>query len=354
VATAGFLGLAASAFCAQRDLVLLAPLHSGSVYVYDLSTRARVATLPVEDGAGVVGIAVSGDGDSLYVVDGNDRDRLRLFNTRSWHQEWEQQFRDRLLALGAKQVVHLTADSRWLLIKTYDVGAAASGIRVFDTQKQHFMPVGLALQKCTEPRFASSPDGNVVATFPGLVEFLHSGPGETLSAPHEISIPLESPAGSAMMPSGSSVFILGTRDQTTPWQLIRVSLSPTPSVDSSNLGDLLAIGAMRNEEPTASILDLSQGGGHPLAIVSGASAWVLGTNPLRLQRNVRLPGALDGARLSNDGRVLYTLRRDTAKPAMLLGRINLETGETREDVLLENLPLSPVVWLFAFSDKAGR
>jgi len=114
VASAALLGFAATAFCAPKDLILLAPLHSGSVYVYDLSTRMRVATLPVEDGAGVVGIAVSRDGNSLYVVDGNDRNRLRLFNTHSWHQEWEQQFRDRVLALGAKQVIHLTADNRKL------------------------------------------------------------------------------------------------------------------------------------------------------------------------------------------------------------------------------------------------
>jgi hypothetical protein len=354
VASAALLGFAATAFCAPKDLILLAPLHSGSVYVYDLSTRMRVATLPVEDGAGVVGIAVSRDGNSLYVVDGNDRNRLRLFNTHSWHQEWEQQFRDRVLALGAKQVIHLTADNRWILIKTYDMGAAASGIRVFDTQKQHFMPVGLNLQKCTEPRFASSPDGTVVATVPGSVELLHSGSDETLSEPRELSIPLESPTGTAMIPNGTSVFILSDRNETTPWQLTRVSLGPKPHVDSFNLDDLLGIGSARDEGPTASILDVSQGGDHPLAIVSGAFVWVLGTDPLRLRRNVRLPGALDGARLSNDGRELYTLRRDTAKSVMLLGRINLETGETKEDILLENLPVAPVVWLFSLSNKDDR
>jgi hypothetical protein len=351
---AALLGLATAAFCAPRDLVLLAPLHSGSVYIYDLSSRMRVATLQVEDGAGVVGIAVSKDGESLYVVDGNDRNRLRLFDTHSWHQEWEQEFRDRLLALGAKQVIHLTADNRWLLIKTYDMGAAASGIRVFDTQKKHFMPVGLPLQKCTEPRFVSSPDGTVVATFSGSVEFLHSGTDETLSAAREMPIPVENPTGSAMMPSGTSVFILGDRNERTPWQLIRVRLGETPSVESSNLGDLLGIKPMRDEEPTASILDIAQGVDHPVAIVSGATAWVLGTDPLRLRRSIRLPGALDGARFSNDGRQLYTLRRDTAKSPMLLGRINLETGEIKEEVLLENLPVAPVVWLFALSNKDGR
>jgi len=159
----GLLLLAIVAFCKSSDMVFLAPFHSGSVYVYDLEKQARVATLPVEDGGGVVGIAVSGDAKSVYLVDGNAGSRLRRFDAQTWRQDWEQEFRDRVLALGGAQVIHLTGDNRWLLIKTHDIGAAAYGIRVFDVQNGRFAPAGLAVPHCAQPLFASARDGSLAA-----------------------------------------------------------------------------------------------------------------------------------------------------------------------------------------------
>ena len=347
-----FFALGVDAWCAPQDLVILSPLHSGAVYVFDLAKQTRVATLPVEDGAGVVGVAFSPDHDSLYVVDGNVRSRLRRFDTRSWQQQLEQEFSNRVLALGAEQVIHLTADNRWLLIKTYDVGAASFGVRVFDVKKSKFTPAGLPIKRCASPRFASAPDGTVAAVCAGWVEFFRSDRGG-ISTVGEIQIPSKDAAGVSVTPNGDVVFILGGRVRTMPQLLVQISLQPAPRAKSWKLPALLGASANMAANSYASMLEIDQKGNN-LLVVHGARAWLLAANPIGLRRALRLPGPVDGAQLSRSGRVLYTLRRDPAKKAMLLGRTDLETGTTTEVVLLEELPLAPVVWRFALSSKDSQ
>jgi hypothetical protein len=342
-----FFILGVGARCTSRDLVILGPFHSGAVYIFDLAKQTRVATLPVEDGAGVVGIGVNPDRESLYVVDGNIRSRLRKFDTQSWQLQLEQEFANRRLALGAEQVIHLTADNRWLLIETYDVGAASPGVRVFDLRKDKFTPAGLPIKRCERPLFASAPDGTVAAVCAESVEFFRSKGEETLSKVSETEIPFKDAVGACVTPRGEAAFILGGCIGTMPQSLIQIVLQPAPGAKTWEL-PALGVTADPGMEPQASMVELDRRGNH-LLVAHGPDAWLLTTNPIRLRRSLSMPSPIDGAQLSPNGEVLYTLRRDLATKAMLLGRTVLETGKTTEAVLLEDLPFVPVVWRFAVS-----
>ena len=272
------------------DLVLLSPFHSGSVTVYDLSSRARVADVPVEDGAGVVGLNISRDGAAFYVVDGNLRHRLRRFETQGWKEAWEREFQHRVLARTAAPVSHLTADGRWLLITTFDMGAAASGVRIFDVERGQFSPLGLPLNGCERPAFASAPNGTVAAICDGRLHLFRSPPGETLSAAGVTRIPLKEAAGCVVTPRGDSVFVLGARLETAPWRLVQVSTKPGLQARPINLAALLGGAAKTQGEPRPSILDIDEEG-RRLLIANGSDAWLLALSPLRLQRALLLAAA---------------------------------------------------------------
>lgn len=147
----------------------------------------------------------------------------------------------------------------------------------------------------------------------------------------EIQIPLKDAAGVSVTPNGDRVFILGGRVRTMPQLLVEILLRPAPRAKSLELPALLGVSANIGTNSYASMLEIDQKGNN-LLVVHGARGWLLATNPIGLRRNLGLPGPVDGAQLSRSGRVLYTLRRDPAKKAMLLGQTNLETGNTMEAV----------------------
>jgi len=342
------------AFSAPTNVVFLAPFQSGSVYVYDVETRSRIAAIRVEDGAGVVGLAVSTDGTSLYLVDGNVRSRLRRFDTKTWKEDWSREFPDRLLALGATQVLHVTEDNRWALIRTQPVGAAgSSAVRVFDVQKRQFAAASLAVRHCSQPLFASARDGALAAVCPGFLELLGAKAGEELSPARELPIGIQQPAATVMAHDGEAAFVLGARTTDAPWELERVALRPEPRAESWNLQNILGPSARTEEEPQPSLL-ASDDRGATLAIGYGPRAWLVNAPAMRLKLALRMSGVLAAAQFSRDGSVLYTLQRDDTKHAMLLGRTGVESGVPKESILLDNLPLTPVVSRFALLTGGNR
>jgi hypothetical protein len=335
-------------------MVFLAPFQSGSVYVYDVETRSRIATIPVEDAAGVVGLAVSTDGNSLYLVDGNVRSRLRRFDTSTWKEDWVQEFQDRLLALGATHTLHLTGDNRWVLIRMQPVGSAASpAVRVFDVQKRRFAATALPLRHCSQPLFANGRDGELAALCPGFLEMLGANPGEELSPAGESSIGIRQPVAIVMARAGEAAFVLGTPAKAAPWELERVALHPQPRSESWNLQKVLGPSAQMAEEPQPSLLALDDQGA-AIAIGHGSRAWMVNAHAMRLKRAFRMSGVLAAAQFSKDGSALYTLERDDTKHVLLLGRTGVESGAPKESVLLDNLPLKAVVTQFVFVTGGSR
>jgi hypothetical protein len=304
--------------------------------------------LPVEDGAGVIGAAITTDDRSLYVVDGNVQSRLRRFNTETWRQDFEQTFSDRVLTTSAAQLVSVTGDNRWLLIKTYDTGAAAHGIRLFDTDNNRFARAGMAADGCAEPLFAASLSGMTAAVCPGSVEIFDSRKGESLVRLAQAAASIHEPAAAVLSPRGKTLFVLESRAAGAPARLWSLSAGAKQQTASWSLDKLLGQSAVRAAEPQTPLVAIDQAG-KTLAIVYGADVWLLDTDGMRLRRALKMAGTVSGVAFSADSRTLYTLRRDDAKHNAALGRTEVSAGETEESVILENLPFSALVSGFAIS-----
>lgn len=182
------------------------------------------------------------------------------------------------------------------------------------------------------------------------MELFSTKDGEDLSRGRELPIVLRQPTAPVMARHGDALFILEARNPDLPWQLVRVSLRPEPRVESWNLANLLGDSAKADEEPQASIMALDESG-ETLAIVYGPRIWLVNTRTMGLRRTLRMAGPVAGVKFPVEGHMVYTLRRDDAKHTMLLGRTEVETGQTKESILLEGLPLAPVVVRFALSAK---
>src|SRR6266567_6795251 len=57
--------------------------HSGTLSVWDLGSGKFVHKIRVEESSGSIGAAISSDGKRLFVVDGNETGRLRIFDAAS-------------------------------------------------------------------------------------------------------------------------------------------------------------------------------------------------------------------------------------------------------------------------------
>lgn len=139
--------------------------------------------------------------------------------------------------------------------------------------------------------------------------------------------------------------VLGARLETAPWRLVQVSTRPGLQTRPIDLAAVLGGAAKTQRQPRPSILDIDEEG-RRLLIANGSDAWLLALSPLRLQRALRLPGPVDAGKLSPGGGTLYTLRRDSARNALLLGRTATGTGQTAEEILLPDPPLAPIIWQF--------
>ena len=126
----------ASAQYAKSWLYLNA-FRSRKLIAIDPTTGRIENSIDVDD-AGGLGAAVTSDGKTILTVDGSGKSRLRMFNAATLEPIAEDAFDYRVLGRGP--TVHLTADDRWLLVKTHDDAAAATGVRVFDVKNRRFLP----------------------------------------------------------------------------------------------------------------------------------------------------------------------------------------------------------------------
>ena len=197
--------------------------QSRKLVVLDVATSKVVREIAVEDGSGSIGVAVTSDGKRLFVVDGDSSHRLRTFDPTTGKELASYPFDRRALLLGGGPVIHLTRDERWLFVDTYDYPAAASGVRVFDTQAGRFTPLGLRGRPCGAPAFASSRDGSVVAVCPGVAQELkpvQRAPGEFLPGPR-VPTSISEAADVAMSADGRDLYIVEYMHDGAPWRLVR-------------------------------------------------------------------------------------------------------------------------------------
>ena len=119
----------------------LTAFQNDYVSVVDPLSGHALYQIPVE--ADQAGIAVSLDGDRLYVVDGisSETAQLRVFDTETWEVVHREPVSVRLRLLGGNPI-SLSPDGRWLVEVFYSHDLRRGWDRVFDTEALEFAPDG--------------------------------------------------------------------------------------------------------------------------------------------------------------------------------------------------------------------
>lgn len=309
--------------------IYLSSFQSGKLVVYDAATGAIVQTVTVEDRSGSIGATVTADGKRLFVVDGDDKHRVRSLDPATGKDLQRLAVEDRTLQLGRGGVSHLTADERWLLIHTYDYGAAAAGVRILDLKTWTFVPLGLRDRACASPNIASARDGSIVTVCARVVQPLKplGTRGEFLPG-QPLSIPIADIAAVALSRDGRRLFVVEPVREGSPWRLAQWTTSE-PRVREH---DLIALLKLAGDRPTPGNvwIDVSPDGAQ-LALLNGRRLWLLDGETLSVARRTELPWAAQHVQFAPDGREVLTLRSyagaDVVGDAVLL-RASTSTGET--------------------------
>lgn len=302
---------------ASNTWLYLLAFQSGAVSVIDPRSGHALYTIPTEGDR--AGMAVAPDGVRLYVVDGLQAGRLRVFDTATWeviHQE--------PVAKRARMFINpitLSGDGRWLVVRHYDYDREQAWTSVFDTRRLAFLPDGTwSLTDCSD---------NIL-----LVGLLGRPDHERLYAE-----------------CGNSVIALDADTLEPLWET-PAPLSPHPDLDLASDGRLLfglypqvqtRVGSNGHRRATETDLRLIVWGtqaGHrvhdialseqvtvPPATIGRGDAgylaitpdgerlyvawedrlWALSTESLKVVAELDLPAPVDGMALSPDGRALYLL-----------------------------------------------
>jgi hypothetical protein len=293
------------------------------LYLNAFRSRKLIAIDPatgrIEDSIDVdvgLGAAVTSDGKTIITVDGSGKSRLRMFNAATLELIAEHAFDDRVPGRGP--TIHLTADDRWLLVKSY-----YEGVRVFDVENRRFLPVGLRNLGCYDPSFASARDGRLIAACPGTFQELQpvspNAPGEWTST-STIKSPIESPFDIALAGDGSALYAVGYPSESgypgasgypaarPPWLLSRW---PRGQSEASALDLRVALGMQgyipTPFSPSLPALALSPDG-KGLAFVAGPHVWLLDSATLQVVGHWLEPSPVDRPAFSREGKEILAIR----------------------------------------------
>src|SRR4051794_590450 len=122
----GLIGYAAE-LNAEPARAYLSVFQSGQVLAADAASGAVLQSISVEDRAGIAALASSGSDGKLFVIDGTDRSRLRIFDPKTYAVVQEERFGNRFLGFSSEKLLHLSRDGKWLFIYTYSYADAAHG-----------------------------------------------------------------------------------------------------------------------------------------------------------------------------------------------------------------------------------
>ena len=299
--------------------VYVSGLHQGDLAVFDGSGK-KIQSIPVQDGAGTIGVAISSDGKSIFVT---EDDHLRIVDARTGSNTHTVSYEGALHLLGQQTRLHLTADNRLLLIKTYDLGAAAAGVRIFDVGSNQFTGIGMRGRACPSPEFESTRDGTLFSICPESIQMLRiqAKVSNDLSGVSTVKLALRDVAGTSVTPRGDRLFAIETVQPGRPWQL--VCWTPgEPEVQTENLSELLKPSSDSLVQSSQAWIASSPDGTR-FAIHHGTEVWMLDAQTLKLIRQWDLKRATSGLGFSSDGHQILTLDDST----LSLFRIPLMGGE---------------------------
>jgi WD40 repeat protein len=331
----------------RATLLYISSFKSGKLLTFDLEARKVVRTIAVNDGSGTIAVAVTASDKKLVVVDGDSTSRLRVFDASAGRQIQEHAFKDRVLQLGSRPVMHLTADDRWLLLSTYNYEAAASGVRIFDMKMNTFVPTGLRTRACASPEFSSARDGTVVAVCPNLIQTLKwtPEPREFFPGP-QIPTPLARWSDTAFAAILNRLYLLEYVSRGNPWR-VAAWQNGSPDVKVQDLRSLLEGGTTSDDHGGQAWLDVSPDG-KTIGLVYETHVWILDPDTLKPLRTVSLPRTAERAAFTMDGRYLLTFTADaegTSAPRPALLKVSVDSGSV-ETTPLDGVGLSINVTVF--------
>lgn len=300
--------------------------QSGQLLAFDPGSQQIVWSTSVEDGSGIIGAAISNDGKRIFVVDGNQQNFVRVLDSATGKELAKHEFKNRLRLLYGGPVIHLTADGRWLFVKTYDDSSAASGVRIFNVAEGQFVPTGLRACDCGSPVLVSTRNGSVVAICAdSIYELRMPASASTFVPRRRAEIPIRVVVGAAVSDDGS-IYVIGKTDEGKKWTLSAwIKNSDHPTIhDLSKL-----VGAKFPEDESRASMDLSSDG-TKLALIMGVHAVILEAPTLKVLHSIDLPWPVQKAAFSPDGADLYSLRSygggEKVGESLLL-RVSVRSGE---------------------------
>jgi hypothetical protein len=286
-----------------KDWIYISGLQQGDLAVFD-SNGKPAHSIAVRDESGIIGASVSSNGKTLFVADDC---RLRVFDAKTASVTAELRYEGALHLLGGGPIMHLSADDRLLLIKTYDFGAAAAGVRIFNIASGGFAAMGLRSRACPVPDFVSGKEGTIVAICPGVIQVLKEAPQIPGDIPdvERVVYPLPDMASAALTADGRALYVLDSIQADGSWKLATWERDG-PQMKTIDLRQTLDIPAGAGQHSRRAWVAISPDG-RSIALLEGARIWILERATLKPVRQLDL--ASDGNCLvfTSDSRELLTL-----------------------------------------------
>ena len=264
------------------------------------------------------GLAVSPDGQRIYVVDGEAEGRVRVIDTAAWEVIHQETIQDRALLLGGNPI-SLSGDGHWLLVDHYSYAQETGWVSIFDTQALKFLSSGaLRFSECPRPiHLVGHPDHErLYLDCGGFVVALDSASLESVwmaDAPNE-GIP-----ALALAPDGERLYGLYPRvvfeyssddghGRVTATELrVLAWETATGNLDRNiELSDQIFVPPATIGRGDAAYLAISPDG-ERLRVAWEDRLWTLSPASLQVTGELKLPAPVDGMALSSDGREVYLL-----------------------------------------------
>jgi hypothetical protein len=320
------IGILLAAFDAPAQRLYFNSFQSGKLTAVDIGKHKALYSISVEDGTGIIGLEVTPDGGTLLVVDGGSASRVRVFAAGSGKLIASRPFRDRSARLGGRPVVSLSADGKWLFIRTRGPLGKMGAILAFDVERRQLFPPGKQLAACDWPEFAGSPATTLVAVCPGaIIELLPFPPGAAdFVEAHRIPIPEVDIAGMAMAPDGKSLYIFPYREP----GLARRVLEWRKGESGMASHEIPGMGPVAEAVERRGSLCISADGAM-LGIVAGPRAVILNRQTMMPRHSVELPGMAQEADFTPDGKSLITLDASASR----VWEVSTSSGEIVQGIL---------------------
>jgi hypothetical protein len=345
---AGTLRMGHSASPAAEARLYAHSFQGGSLFAFDVGTEKTLWNIALADKTAMAGVGVSPDGRLLFVVDGAGPDRLRTLDAATGKTLAETAFQDRVRSMGGAAVLDVMRDGSLVLVKTYHLADAASGVLLYDWQRHLFLPVGLRSRACGSPEFASALKGTLFGACPGHVQRWQTNAAVAGDPPLTggALTPIQDPTAMAASSGGESVFILAAVPAEGPWRLAEWRTADNQVRDHDLRGLLQPAGS--SAAGGRAWLDAAPDN-RTVAIAHGERVWLLERATFRAVRTIKLPAALTGLAFLPDGQEIVTL--NGSRPAWFF--IHAADGAIRE-VPFRGVPAAIKPWHFVAGPKPAR